>query len=71
MKVKEIMTREPAWVAPDATLGEVATLMKQEDCGSIPVVRDGKLAGIVTARDIVVRGIASRRPRADRASRAR
>lgn len=58
MKVKDIMTREPACVAPDATLGEVATLMKQEDCGSIPVVRDGKLVGIVTDRDIVVRGLA-------------
>jgi CBS domain-containing protein len=59
MKVKEIMTRDPACVAPDATLGEVATLMKQEDCGSIPVARDGKLVGIVTDRDIVVRGIAA------------
>lgn len=59
MKVQDIMTRDPACVAPDATLGEVATLMKQEDCGSIPVVRDGKLIGIVTDRDIVVRGIAA------------
>lgn len=59
MKVKDIMTREPACVGPEATLGEVATLMKQEDCGSIPVVRDGRLAGIVTDRDIVVRGIAA------------
>ncbi len=30
MKVNEIMTREPACVPPEATLGEVATLMKQE-----------------------------------------
>lgn len=59
MKVKDIMTREPASVSPEATLGEVATLMKQEDCGSIPVVEDGRLVGIVTDRDIVVRGIAA------------
>jgi CBS domain-containing protein len=69
MKVKEIMTRDPARVAPEATLGEVATLMKQEDCGSIPIVRDGKLVGIVTDRDIVVRAIAAGKdPKATKAS---
>jgi CBS domain-containing protein len=59
MKVRELMTTQPATVEPSATLGEVATLMKQEDCGSIPVVEDGRLVGIVTDRDIVVRGIAA------------
>ena len=59
MKVRELMTKQPTTVAPDATLGEVATLMKQEDCGSIPVVEGGRLVGIVTDRDIVVRGIAA------------
>jgi CBS domain-containing protein len=59
MKIRELMTKQPTTVQPDATLGEVATLMKQEDCGSIPVVEDGRLVGIVTDRDIVVRGIAS------------
>jgi len=52
------MTTEPITVEPDATLGEVATLMKQEDCGSIPVVEAGRLVGIVTDRDIVIRGVA-------------
>jgi CBS domain-containing protein len=59
MKVRELMTKQPAAVEPHATLGEVATLMKQEDCGSIPVVEGGRLIGIVTDRDIVVRGIAA------------
>jgi CBS domain-containing protein len=53
------MTREPTTVEPSATLGEVATLMKQHDCGSIPVVDGGRLVGIVTDRDIVIRGIAA------------
>jgi len=57
MKVRELMTTEPITVEPDATLGEVATLMKQEDCGSIPVVEAGRLVGIVTDRDIVIRGV--------------
>ncbi|MDQ2913605.1 MAG: CBS domain-containing protein [Chloroflexota bacterium] len=59
MKVRELMTKQPTTVEPDATLGEVATLMKQEDCGSIPVVEGGRLVGIVTDRDIVIRGIAA------------
>src|SRR5438093_9574022 len=59
MKISEIMTTKPATVGPDATLGEVATLMRQEDCGSIPVVEDGRLVGIVTDRDIVVRAVAA------------
>jgi CBS domain-containing protein len=59
MKVRELMTREPTTVGPSATLGEVATLMKQQDCGSIPVVEDGRIVGIVTDRDIVIRGIAA------------
>ena len=59
MKVRELMTKQPTTVEPGATLGEVATLMKQEDCGSIPVVEGGRLVGIVTDRDIVVRGVAA------------
>jgi CBS domain-containing protein len=59
MKIRELMTKQPTTVEPDATLGRVATLMKQEDCGSIPVVEGGRLVGIVTDRDIVVRGVAA------------
>jgi len=59
MNVRELMTTAPVSVEPDATLGEVAVLMKQEDCGSIPVVEDGRLVGIVTDRDIVIRGVAA------------
>jgi CBS domain-containing protein len=59
MNVRELMTTAPVTVEPDATLGAVATLMKQEDCGSIPVVQGGRLVGIVTDRDIVIRGVAS------------
>ena len=59
MKVRALMTTEPVTVEPGATLGEVATLMKQEDCGSIPVVDGRRLVGIVTDRDIVIRGVAA------------
>lgn len=59
MKVSEVMTREPETLGLTATCGEAATLMKQEDCGSIPIVDDGRLVGIVTDRDIVIRAIAA------------
>src|SRR2546422_10117050 len=59
MKVRDLMTGDPATVDSNATLGEVATLMKQQDCGSIPVVEGGRLVGIVTDRDIVVRAVAA------------
>ena len=59
MKVSEVMTREPETLPPTATCGEAATLMKQEDCGSIPIVDGGRLLGIVTDRDIVIRAVAA------------
>lgn len=59
MKVQELMTREPSTLGPASTIGEAATIMRQDDCGSVPVVEDGRLVGIITDRDIVVRVIAA------------
>lgn len=59
MKVKDLMTSEPATVGPDDPCARAATLMREEDCGSIPVVRDGALVGIVTDRDITIRAVAA------------
>ena len=60
MKVKDLMTKSPTVARPEDTVAQAATLMKQEDCGAIPVVSDGgKLVGIVTDRDIVVRVVAA------------
>jgi CBS domain-containing protein len=60
MKVKDLMTPNPTVVKPEDTAAQAATLMKQEDCGAIPVVStDGKLVGIVTDRDVVLRVVAT------------
>ena len=61
MKVRDVMTPDPAVCIRETTAGEAAGLMKQYDCGSIPVVdnmKDRKLVGIVTDRDLAVRGLA-------------
>jgi CBS domain-containing protein len=57
-KVRDIMTSEVETASPDTTLEEVATMMKTEDVGAVPVVEDEELVGIITDRDIVVRCVA-------------
>lgn len=59
MKVSEIMTSNVETCSPDTPLQEIAIQMLELDVGSIPVVGDGKLQGIITDRDIVTRGIAA------------
>lgn len=58
MKVHEIMTAHARCVGPENTLVEAAGLMRELDVGSLPVCDDDRLAGIVTDRDLVLRGIA-------------
>ncbi|HWR15830.1 MAG TPA: CBS domain-containing protein [Terriglobales bacterium] len=58
MKVRDVMTSEVVTAAPDTTLEEIATMMKSEDTGAIPVVEEDELIGIVTDRDIVLRCVA-------------
>jgi CBS domain-containing protein len=52
MKVRDIMTDEPKCCGPDTNLAAATELMWTNDCGVLPVMEDGKLAGIVTDRDI-------------------
>ena len=56
---REIMTPAPAVCTPNTTLDEVAKLMRQNDCGEIPVVDAAERPiGVVTDRDIVCRVVA-------------
>ncbi len=57
-RCREIMTSNVTTANREMTLQEVALLMRDGDCGAMPVVAGGKLVGIVTDRDIVVRAIA-------------
>jgi CBS domain-containing protein len=61
-KVREIMSTECVTVAPTDTLFDAANKMKQHDIGFIPVVEGQKLMGVVTDRDLVIRGYAQKKP---------
>jgi len=58
IKCREIMTSNVKTATRDMALKDVAVMMREGDMGSLPVVEGGKLVGIVTDRDIVVRSIA-------------
>jgi CBS domain-containing protein len=59
--VREAMTASVSSVSPSQSLADAAEVMKGEDVGSVPVVEQGRLAGIVTDRDIVTRAVAEGR----------
>jgi CBS domain-containing protein len=57
--VRDVMTREVETIAPDAPLEAAAARMKELDVGSLPVREGERLLGMVTDRDIAVRGVAA------------
>lgn len=61
MKVRDIMTTSVEAIAPDTDLVVAARRMKELNVGSLPVVKDGRLIGIITDRDIVIRAVAEGR----------
>jgi CBS domain-containing protein len=58
MKISEVMTRDVETIRPDQTAQEAAKFMLRADAGSIPVTDSGRLIGMITDRDIAVRGVA-------------
>lgn len=60
MRARDIMTRDPECCRPDQTARDAAQVMRDRDCGCVPIVDDaGTVVGIVTDRDLAVRGIAT------------
>lgn len=59
--VEELMTRDPRTVNADDTVVEAARIMRDSDIGDVVVMDGGQVNGIVTDRDIVVRGVAEGR----------
>jgi CBS domain-containing protein len=58
MKIREVMTTDVQTVSPHQTVKEAASFMLSNDTGSIPVRDGGQLIGMITDRDIAVRGVA-------------
>ncbi len=56
--VKDLMIREPVYIAPAASLEEAACKMKEANCGVLPVGTADRLEGMITDRDIVIRALA-------------
>jgi len=62
MQIKDVMTQNCDWIAPETTLAEAAQMMKDKDVGFLPVGENDKLIGTVTDRDIVLRAVAQNAP---------
>jgi CBS domain-containing protein len=58
MKVSEAMSRDVRVAAPEQTLQRVAQAMAELDAGAMPVGENDRLVGMITDRDMVIRGIA-------------
>ncbi len=58
MKIQEIMSSDVRCISPTDTLVEAARLMRDLDVGAIPICDNDRLAGMLTDRDLALRGVA-------------
>src|SRR5256884_9714568 len=58
MRVSEAMTREVRVASPGQSIREVAKIMAEIDAGAMPVGDNDRLVGMITDRDIAIRGVA-------------
>ena len=49
---RDVMTKSPITIGPEATLEEAALLMNERGIGCLPIIDNGKLTGIITESDI-------------------
>ena len=56
--IRDVMTPNPECVSEKDTLRDVARIMKDQDTGVVPVVDGKRIIGLITDRDIVIRGLA-------------
>lgn len=58
MKIHDVMTRDAELARPDDTIQRAAQLMKECDCGVLPVADGDHLVGMITDRDMAIRALA-------------
>jgi CBS domain-containing protein len=61
-KISDVMTAGCVTVSPKDSLFAAAVAMREHDIGFIPVVEGSRLVGVVTDRDLVIRGLAGKHP---------
>ena len=59
--IRDIMTRDVETISSETTIKDAATLMKNRDIGSLPVVEGRRPVGMLTDRDITIRVVAEGR----------
>jgi CBS domain-containing protein len=57
MQVKNAMHKGVEWMAPSASLIDIAQKMREHDIGAVPIGEDDRLVGMVTDRDIAIKGL--------------
>lgn len=57
-QIKDVMTPQCQWIAPEKNANDAAAIMKQQDIGFLPVGENDRLIGMITDRDIVMRTMA-------------
>lgn len=64
IQARELMSPNPTCCSPETSIGEAARLMREHDCGCLPVQDGegtGRVVGVVTDRDIATRAVAEGR----------
>lgn len=57
-QIKDVMSPNFKWMAPDSPVAKVAQEMRNLDCGFMPLAENDKMIGMVTDRDITIRAVA-------------
>lgn len=58
MKASEIMTASPTCCSPTDSIRDAARIMRDSDCGAVPVTENDRVVGIITDRDVAIRAVA-------------
>jgi CBS domain-containing protein len=59
---RDIMTPDPITVSPDVPVIDAAHLMSENNVGALPVVKDGRVIGVVTESDLIMQDVRAQFP---------
>lgn len=61
MNITKIMSDDVITAGPDSSLFDVAQLMREHNIGFLPIIYDGELLGVITDRDLAIRGYGNKK----------